>query len=260
MLSELLCTRAGSRRPAQLEQLRHADHTLRPCGSVIRTPPRGALAVVRLTGGRALVQVSSELVDERRRVEPLADRGVMGPARSFIRKTGLTVLVCGRPTRGRGARFPRVAGRATGAPKIPVLQRMQGRLVGVPTIGVLLLDAPTGRLGLVAPMPMEGPSRRSCAKDCSSTKRPTRCTTPRLPLRGRPGRASTHRPRPKCSRSDLPDALAPAVPVQAKMARHGSLRDECLAVLRAVGRWLQNSASWPTPKMRTSWRWVRQFP
>jgi hypothetical protein len=34
LLSELLCTRAGSRRPRlSWEQLRHADHTLRPCGS-----------------------------------------------------------------------------------------------------------------------------------------------------------------------------------------------------------------------------------
>ena len=41
-----------------------------------------------------------------------------GPARSFVRKTGLKVLVCGRPTRRPGARFPR-------AKQVPADQRAQ---------------------------------------------------------------------------------------------------------------------------------------
>ena len=48
-----------------------------------------------------------------------------GPARSFVRKTGLTVLVCGRPTRRRGARFPRVAGLRPLVAERPVRQEEQ---------------------------------------------------------------------------------------------------------------------------------------
>lgn len=39
------------------------------------------------------------------------------------------------------ASFPRDAGLDDGGSKVPVLQRMHGWLLGVPIVGMLLLDA-----------------------------------------------------------------------------------------------------------------------